>query len=935
MTPAPEQLRRRFLPWDRPLLPQAVGALTENWSGEGPLDLADVFVLVPTQQAGRRLREALATHAAERGQAVFPPRVLTLEAYVSETVPVDAAATRLEAQFAWVEVLRVARLDDFRAVFPVNPPERNFAWALRLATELARLQDALAEVGLTFADVPGRVGRQFSEYERWGQLAELARRQTAALAATGLRDASSTRLQGLDEANVPPGIARIIVLATPDPRPVALTLLARHAAQVPVEIWLFAPENEAGAFDAWGRPEPGPWAKRPLLTDNFREQVELCADPEAQAIRTARIAESYAGDDGLLAVGVLDGEIMPLLETALRERGLAAYNPAGQPRRGDRLHQLLAALRDLANDDSFATVSALARHPDVLAALGVDSAAVFLAELDHVQARYLPADLDDARRVRHGSEVFKRIAAWRDQLRREKFPDNVAAVLAEIFQGRCFDSRQPAEAALAESAGAWAEAIGEVTRALERFPQLSASEAWEAALRLYGGSLVFPEKTPGALELQGWLELMWEDAPHLVVAGLNDGLVPSAVNGDPFLPESLREMLGLKTNAMRLATDAYYLHALSVSRARDGRLEVLLGRASASGEPLRPSRLLLHCADVELPSRVEWLFRELPAAGANLAWARAWQLRPREVAVPDRLAVTALRDWLACPFRFYLKRGLKMEAVDPAKAELDAMDFGTLCHSALEAMGNDAAMRDCTDADKLRAFLLDALEAAVAQRFGRELSLPLLVQLESARQRLGFAAETQAMVRKDGWVIERMGEKFVEHKFELPVGAFTLAGKIDRIDRHETTGEIRVLDYKTSDQPVNPAAAHLRGARRDETPPDWAVWPNAGKPRVWCDLQLPVYERVVAGLFPGTRLTCGYFNLPKAVTETGVALWEDYTPELAASAWGCVAGVVNAIARREFWPPRELTGREAEYDDFAPLFQRGAAASVAWPGGAA
>lgn len=436
----------------------------------------------------------------------------------------------------------------------------------------------------------------------------------------------------------------------------------------------------------------------------------------------------------------------------------------------------------------------------------------------------------------------------------------------------------------------------------------------------------FPDKPAGALELQGWLELVWEDAPHLVVAGLNDGLVPSAISGDPFLPESLRELLGLKTNAMRLATDAYYLHALAVSRARDGRLDILLGRVSGSGEPLRPSRLLLRCDEADLPQRVEWLFRELPATAANLAWTRAWQLRPRQVDVPTRLAVTALRAWLDCPFRFYLSRGLKMESVDSAKTELDVLDFGTLCHAALEAMGNDADMRDCTDAGKLRDFLHAALESAVERQFGRELPLPLLVQMESARQRLTFAAEKQAQVRAEGWLIER-----VEWKFELPVDAFTLAGKIDRIDRHETTGEIRVLDYKTSDKPVNPLEAHLRAVRRDEEPREWMVL-NGEKPRVWHDLQLPVYERVAAGLFLNTRLTCGYFNLPKAVTETNIALWENYSPEVAASAWRCLEGVLVAIANREFWPPRELSGRDAEYDDFAPLFQRGAAASIEWTG---
>jgi ATP-dependent helicase/nuclease subunit B len=51
---------------------------------------------------------------------------------------------------------------------------------------------------------------------------------------------------------------------------------------------------------------------------------------------------------------------------------------------------------------------------------------------------------------------------------------------------------------------------------------------------------------------------------------------------------------------------------------------------------------------------------------------------------------------------------------------------------------------------------------------------------------------------------------------------------------------------------------------------------------------------------------------------------------LQESAWRCVQGVVAAIKAGEFWPPRELTGREAELDEFAALFHGGAAASLTW-----
>jgi ATP-dependent helicase/nuclease subunit B len=930
MLPESHRIHRHFLPWDRPLLAQAVEFLTADWSGKEALDLSSQLVLVPTRQSGRRLREALAGFAAQTGQAVFPPRVLSLETLIAPAAT-TAVATRVESLMAWAAVFRELDLDACRAVFPVDPPERNFGWALRLAQQFTGLQNTLAEVGLSLADVVHKVEPAFPELERWGQIAAFSRRQEAKLAALGLRDAQAEKIERARTAELPEGVVRIVVIATPDPRPVALRVLARHAEQVPVEVLVFAPETEADAFDDWGRPRPENWAQRILEWDDFESHVQLCANPEAQARRVVETARGYGQAAGVLAVGVVDQEIFPLVEGELRQAGLAGYNPEGRRRQGDRLGQLLGALSALAREDSFATVAAMARHPDVLEYLhsrGGFSAVKFLAALDRLHAQHLPPDLTEALRHWHGGDELELIRGLRARLTAGAFPENAAAVLAEIFGARRFEIENEAEADLAAAAEVCAGVMGEVARAAERFPGITAADGWDLVLRLYGENVRFAEKPAHALELQGWLELVWEDAPHLLVAGLNDGKVPDAVVGDPFLPEGLRVRLGLKTNGMRFACDAYYLQALAASRKHGGRLDVLLGKNSASGDPLKPSRLLLRCPDAELPRRIDFLFKSVPADGANLAWRRAWKLRPPQVAVPERVAVTALRAWLDCPFRFYLSRVLRMESVDPEKTELDAMDFGTLCHAALEAMGNEAGLRDCTDATVLRDFLLDALDLAANRRYGRNLTLPLVVQMESARQRLTYAAAVQAQIRAEGWVTER-----VEWKFALPVNGLTVSGKIDRIDRHEQTGAIRVLDYKTSDTPVNPATAHLRNLSKEEKPA-WVIFDDAGKPSEWMDLQLPLYERALAAEFPDAEITCGYFNLPKAATETKLALWEDYTRALAESAWRCAEGVAGAMVAREFWPPRELSGRETEWDDFSTLFHHGAAESVEFAEGA-
>jgi ATP-dependent helicase/nuclease subunit B len=494
----------------------------------------------------------------------------------------------------------------------------------------------------------------------------------------------------------------------------------------------------------------------------------------------------------------------------------------------------------------------------------------------------------------------------------------------ELFAGRELE----AAGVLAESAEAWMAQLREIEQALARdgAVALTATEAWQLALGAFADEVRTGERPAGAIDLLGWLELLWDDAPHLVVAGFNDGRVPSAIVGDVFLPETLRERLGLKRNAERFACDAYLLAAIAAARGNaNGRLDILLGKTTAAGDPLRPSRLLLRCADAALPERVTQLFQPVAAARPSPPWARAWQLHPRVAAAPTQLSVTAFRDWLACPFRFYLKHALRLKRVEPEKAELNALDFGILMHEALQQLGQEPALRDCVDATQLSDFLIERFERIVRGRYGAELTLPLVVQFEAARQRLRAAAEVEARERAAGWRTEH-----VEWEIEVVIGGLTVKGKIDRIDRH-TDGRVRVLDYKTGDKASDPIAAHLRSVREDELDrPAWLRTSDAdGKPRAWVDLQLPLYRLAVAATW-GDAVACGYFNLPKAAGETAVKLWDDFSRETQASAEACAAGVVAAVLAGEFWPPRKLTGRDAEQDEFAELFHGGAEASIAW-----
>jgi ATP-dependent helicase/nuclease subunit B len=237
-------------------------------------------------------------------------------------------------------------------------------------------------------------------------------------------------------------------------------------------------------------------------------------------------------------------------------------------------------------------------------------------------------------------------------------------------------------------------------------------------------------------------------------------------------------------------------------------------------------------------------------------------------------------------------------------------------------MARDERMRGCADGPALRDFLAGALEREARAKFGSRLILPLVVQLESARQRLAKAAEIEARERAQGW---RTLE--VERRFEVSIDGVTIAGSIDRIDRNLETGRVRILDYKTSDTPISPEEAHLRRAGRNPVQArEFAQFRAGREMRIWKDLQLPLYLQALAGEFPAAD--CGYFNLPKAVGDTGVQVWEGYSAELHASALRCAEGVCRAVRTGDFWPPNETfdSGR----DDYEALFHHGAAESIEW-----
>jgi ATP-dependent helicase/nuclease subunit B len=252
-----------------------------------------------------------------------------------------------------------------------------------------------------------------------------------------------------------------------------------------------------------------------------------------------------------------------------------------------------------------------------------------------------------------------------------------------------------------------------------------------------------------------------------------------------------------------------------------------------------------------------------------------------------------------------------MEALDTSKRELDALDFGSLVHHVLEVFGLDEEARELNKPEAIHQFLSNQLKQQVRERYGRTPPLPVQVQSQIAERRLYAAAVAQAEEHAKGWRIES-----TEHQFERKLEGMEIRGRIDRVERHEATGAVRVLDYKSSTKANPPFASHTATCNAET--PDYEVFDatikGRAKERRWVDLQLPLYAWALKHE-ADSDLQLGYFNLPALGADTGVQLLEPYTPELQQHAMDCASAIVAKVKAQEFWPPTD----KPKYDEFKSI----------------
>ncbi len=959
-------MERTFLGLSQPPLRTAaqriVQRAVESAADNAQVDLSGTLVVLPTLRSCRRLLQLLIEAADEQNAIFTPPQIITVGDLPEQLYSAEKSlAGDLAQQIAWAKALDQSPpeiIEDLTGISAeeqdVNPAHDDHLkdWQ-PLAQLMVRLHTRLASDIWSFRSVAREVKKLKNflarECKRWEALQEIQKSYYKILESVDLWDRQAARsFAAKGHVLKEPRCHTqkdILLVGVADLNRSVIGMLAQVSDRVTCMI--AADEAMADRFDELGGLIASQWIDAEVPIDN--EKILIVNKPVDQAQSVVDYLQHLPGGKKVstdqVTIGVPDVNVIPQIERALNAAALPHRSLAGKSLDQTGPVQLMIACRDYLRLQDYASFASLVRHPDVFSWLvGEIENDSFIADFDEYQNAHLPDKIlvnqnqpfgdplqIEARFDAKDPSSQRRAIQFADQCRRlNKIHDLIEPMLVPLSQGvrllgewgsywrsilitvygnRSFDQSNDGDRQTITACQAIDEALGNQKQVPDGFGVMTtAAQALQWALEAASQQRVVPRSQPDAIELAGWLDLSLDDAEVLIVTGMNDENVPTSEVGHQFLPNALCEELGILNNSRRYARDCYAL--LVMTRVRENYL-LITGRNDQTGEPKKPSRLLFaDTADVAaIRARAFFTFT---SGQQSALWLGAGRSLPRDQQlpvpypicdnIPNQLSVTKFKEYLKCPYRFYLSIIMRLRSATDDWRELSGGTFGDLAHNVLEAFA-ESDLKDSTYAETIFEFLSHELDSQSQEIFLGS-SLPAVrLQIEQLRSRLERFAVCQSEHRKAGWQIVST-EELLRHDLDVDGEVFTVTGKIDRVDRHEETRQIAIWDYKTSDQGEGPYRAHIKNKH-------------------WRDLQLPLYRHLVkeVDVVKNDNLSTvklGYVLLSRDLDN--IKFEEaDFDSDMLREADELVFDCVRKIRAGIFWPPTDPPPKFS--DDFAAICQ--------------
>ncbi|MEO0510171.1 MAG: PD-(D/E)XK nuclease family protein [Verrucomicrobiota bacterium] len=905
---------RHFLTKPEPLTRQVARFLGEA-AGAGRLKIEDTLLITPTAGAARSVVQALVAKGFKAPKSCQPMQALLTEKLTT--------ASPIEQSLAWSEALESLSERERSALFWKREP-RTLAERIKAGSNFAKLANLLAEAGLS----PSTVQLQnileggFDE-GRWSAISSLHRNYLDKLKAWRLHDPNEVRIT--ESRSPSQRIGHVVIAGVPDvPRIVETYCTQLEASGCRIDLLIWNPtQSDESSYDLFGRPIPELWNKRTIEFSDRQLNVAASAHDEARLVVDQLLDVCSAG------LVVVDPKLQSLLAAEILSKQQKPYLPEGESLIRSEAAKLVLSWDEFQIGQDLRHLRRLTELPAFCRALDNKdpiSQTDALTAIDHLLGESIASTLESGWSA---SPPLPEEAQVRDRTTRAIVRRLLGAVRAKLH---CSGFE------LLEFAFPEDERPESVQRLLQLGKELSDSPALKGRkgipiqilIRAMLSEQIQSPAPPESITINGWLEAPWLGQQRLMLSGLIEGQLPQSIDGDPFLPDSIRPALGLNSNEQRLARDAYLLGSLVASRNADC-VQLSFSKYNSEGDPNRPSRLLLRTERKQLATRVKQVIQantiERPQPRRQTGWK--WKL-PGSLPPLEKISPTHFEGYLACPLRFCLEKVLKLGKGPEASREMNAAVFGSLIHQALENFARSVIpakeqMLKMSE-QEIRQQVQQLLASEALKLLGPDPAPAVRIQLANAAARLNAFARVQSACFAEGWIITDAERKLdADAENALQIGSLRLSGIIDRVDQHAETGALRIMDYKTFSSLSKPADKHL-GPLSHNWLPEAQIKLPSGKTKTWKNLQLPLYRKILEHWYPGETAgqppETAYFVLPSDPNESGIYSFDELNEEsVYESALNCAESVASHIHDGVFWPPQTFKG---SWDDpLAPLLVNG------------
>ena len=369
-------------------------------------------------------------------------------------------------------------------------------------------------------------------------------------------------------------------------------------------------------------------------------------------------------------------------------------------------------------------------------------------------------------------------------------------------------------------------------------------------------SIPFHGEPVVGVQIMGVLETRNIDFDHLLLLSCNEGNMPKGVNDSSFIPYTIRKAHHLTTIDNKVALYSYYFHRL-LQRARD--ITIAYNNSTDNGHTGEMSRFMLQLL-VESGQKINHYSltaknHPTPLMPKPIQKDEATLSKLQQI---SRLSPSALNTYIRCPLAFYYQYIAHISEPHPDPETIDNRLFGNIFHRAAYLIYKDITDRSpLVEKAHIQAYLSNrTLLANVVDRafqaeqctannglqiINREVIIQYITKLLKIDQQLCpfsiLAMEEEAKVYtslsftipSEGALVGGYGIPAIPTQPTCSVGALkggalvssaprtsaptkqynlTIGGIIDRLDilTDKQTGKprIRVIDYKTGNQPSSP-----------------------------------------------------------------------------------------------------------------------------------